>query len=93
MNGVIGLVLGGSRARGTADEHSDTDIGVYHRGLDLSAIREIADEYPGSTVAASGEWGPWVDGAPERFAERVTDILAAGDVPAARHLLADADLR
>ncbi|MFC0546135.1 nucleotidyltransferase domain-containing protein [Kutzneria chonburiensis] len=61
--GVVGVVLGGSRARGTADAHSDTDIGVYRRGeMDLSALREIAAEYPGSSVAAPGEWGPWVDG-------------------------------
>jgi hypothetical protein len=61
--GVIGVVLGGSRARGTADEHSDTDLGVYRRGpMDLSALREIAAQYPGSTVAEPGEWGPWVDG-------------------------------
>jgi hypothetical protein len=61
--GVIAVVLGGSRARGAADEHSDTDLGVYRRGpMDLSALREIAAEYPGSTVAAPGEWGPWVDG-------------------------------
>ena len=61
--GVIAVVLGGSRARGTADEHSDTDIGVYRRGrMDLSALREIAAEWPGSTVAEPGEWGPWVDG-------------------------------
>lgn len=61
--GVIGVVLGGSRARGTADEHSDIDLGVYRRGeMDLSALREIAAEHPGSTVATPGEWGPWVDG-------------------------------
>ena len=63
VSGVVGVVLGGSRARGTADAHSDTDIGVYRRGpMDLSALREIAAEYPGSTVAEPGEWGPWVDG-------------------------------
>jgi hypothetical protein len=61
--GVIAVVLGGSRARGTADEHSDIDLGVYQRGgMDLSALREIAAQWPGSTVAAPGEWGPWVDG-------------------------------
>lgn len=61
--GVIGVVLGGSRARGTADEHSDTDLGVYRRGaMDLSALREIAAGWPGSTVAEPGDWGPWVDG-------------------------------
>ena len=61
--GVIAVVLGGSRARGTADEHSDTDVGVYRRGrLDLSALREIAAEWPESTVTEPGEWGPWVDG-------------------------------
>lgn len=63
VSGVVGVVLGGSRARGTADAHSDTDIGVYRRGeMDLSALREIAAEYPGSSVTEPGEWGPWVDG-------------------------------
>ncbi|GAA0642384.1 nucleotidyltransferase domain-containing protein [Kutzneria viridogrisea] len=64
VRGVIGVVLGGSRARGTADEHSDADLGVYRRGaeLDLSALRELAAEHPGSVVAEPGEWGPWVDG-------------------------------
>jgi len=63
VGGVVGVVLGGSRARGTADEHSDTDLGVYRRGaMDLSALREIAAEWPGSAVTEPGEWGPWVDG-------------------------------
>lgn len=64
VDGVIGVVLGGSRARGTADELSDVDLGVYRRGdrLDVSALRELAAEYPGSVVAELGEWGPWVDG-------------------------------
>ena len=54
--GVIGVVLGGSRARGTADEHSDTDLGVYRRGsMDLSALREIAAEAFGKSGPSS--WG------------------------------------
>ena len=64
VGGVVGVVLGGSRARGTADEHSDTDLGVYYRGrLDVGAVRRLAAAYdPGAEVTAPGSWGPWVDG-------------------------------
>ncbi|GAA4065858.1 nucleotidyltransferase domain-containing protein [Nonomuraea soli] len=57
--GVVGVVLGGSRAR---DEHhpgSDWDLGVYYRGrLDEAALERLA----GAPVAGPGGWGPWVDG-------------------------------
>ncbi|MFF7587579.1 nucleotidyltransferase domain-containing protein [Kitasatospora purpeofusca] len=59
--GVVGVVLGGSRARGEHTPGSDWDLGLYYRaGLDLDALRALAG--PGTEVAGPGGWGPWVDG-------------------------------
>ncbi|MDI6099695.1 nucleotidyltransferase domain-containing protein [Actinoplanes sp. NEAU-A12] len=63
--GVVGVVLGGSRARGTHTEESDTDLGVYYRApLDTEALGKLAEEVagPGAGVTRTGGWGPWVDG-------------------------------
>ncbi|MFG3051044.1 nucleotidyltransferase domain-containing protein [Kitasatospora sp. NPDC048239] len=59
--GVVGVMLGGSRARGEHRPESDWDLGVYYRGpLDLDALRALAG--PGVEVAGPGGWGPWVNG-------------------------------
>jgi predicted nucleotidyltransferase len=59
--GVVGVMLGGSRARGAHRPDSDWDLGVYYRGeLDLAALRELAG--PEVEVAGPGGWGPWVNG-------------------------------
>lgn len=63
--GVVGVVLGGSRARGTHTEESDTDLGLYYRSpLDTARLGELAKEVAGAGagVTATGGWGPWVDG-------------------------------
>ncbi|MFC7527893.1 nucleotidyltransferase domain-containing protein [Actinoplanes sp. GCM10030250] len=63
--GVIGVVLGGSRARRTHTPDSDTDLGLYYRApLDTVRLGELAVEAggPGSRVTEPGGWGPWVDG-------------------------------
>ena len=63
--GVVGVVLGGSRARGTHTFDSDTDLGVYYRRpLDLDRLGQVAKEVGGPTaqVTGPGGWGPWVDG-------------------------------
>lgn len=62
--GVVGVTLGGSHARGTADAHSDIDIGVYYRGdLDVPAVRRLARTFDDrAEVSERGGWGPWVDG-------------------------------
>ncbi|MEV6298209.1 nucleotidyltransferase domain-containing protein [Actinoplanes sp. NPDC051861] len=63
--GVLGVVLGGSRARRTHTPESDTDLGLYYRApLDTARLGELAEELggAGSRVTAPGEWGPWVDG-------------------------------
>ena len=65
VDGVVGAVLGGSRARGDHRPDSDYDIGIYYSGsLDIDALQSLADEYSSSKCEMSelGEWGPWVDG-------------------------------
>ncbi|MFJ5228093.1 nucleotidyltransferase domain-containing protein [Streptomyces sp. NPDC088400] len=59
--GVVGVMLGGSRARGEHRPESDWDLGVYYRGgPDLAALRALAG--PDVEVAGPGGWGPWVNG-------------------------------
>lgn len=64
--GVVGVMLGGSRARGEHAPDSDWDLGVYYRGgaLDVEGLRAAAAEVVGGSVevAGPGEWGPWVNG-------------------------------
>ncbi|QOZ75678.1 DNA polymerase subunit beta [Bradyrhizobium sp. CCBAU 53351] len=67
--GVAAIVLGGSRARGSAHPTSDHDVGLYFAAaspLDterlLAAAKEIADDPAATTVTPVGEWGPWIVG-------------------------------
>ncbi|KUL39923.1 nucleotidyltransferase domain-containing protein [Actinoplanes awajinensis] len=63
--GVVGVVLGGSRARQTHAPESDTDLGLYYRApFDTVRLGELAVAVAGdrARVTAPGEWGPWVDG-------------------------------
>ncbi|MEO7236377.1 MAG: nucleotidyltransferase domain-containing protein [Lapillicoccus sp.] len=65
VDGVVGVVLGGSRARGAHHEGSDVDLGIYYRGdLDVAALAAIARDVggPEAEITRPGEWGPWVDG-------------------------------
>lgn len=66
---VVALVLGGSYARGVAQEASDLDIGIYYREaapLSVQEVRAIAESIctPGSlpVVTELHGWGPWVNG-------------------------------
>jgi hypothetical protein len=63
--GVLGVLLGGSRARGEHTPESDVDLGVYYRApLDVDTLGALARDVagPAALVTAVGEWGPWVDG-------------------------------
>ena len=68
--GVVGVVLGGSRARGDEQPDSDVDLGlVYRPPLDTAALRRLAAEEAGARAGSAatdvtepGAWGRWVDG-------------------------------
>jgi hypothetical protein len=63
--GVLGAVLGGSRARGDHAPDSDVDLGLYYRPpLDVAALERLARAVagPAAELTQPGEWGPWVDG-------------------------------
>ena len=65
VDGVVGVMLGGSRARGVHHPDSDVDLGVYYRPpLDVDGLAALAREVAGrdATVTRPGDWGPWVDG-------------------------------
>src|SRR4051794_36501444 len=55
--GVEAVVLGGSRAAGTADPGSDWDLGVYYSGVpDLAAVEALGQ------LHRAGEWGRIMNG-------------------------------
>jgi predicted nucleotidyltransferase len=63
-----GIVLGGSRARGTHTKDSDIDIGIYYKSesFDINVINQLAteldDEHRSNLVVPPGAWGDWVNG-------------------------------
>lgn len=69
IDGVVAVVLGGSRARGTASPDSDIDLGIYYDGNQtpsLEALRALAqeldDRHLPDLATDYGEWGPWING-------------------------------
>lgn len=65
--GVDAIVLGGSRATGTATDSSDIDIGIYYNdSFDIAAFRALAvkldDAHRPDCVTGIGDWGPWING-------------------------------
>jgi hypothetical protein len=65
VGGIVGVVLGGSRARGDHAPDSDFDLGLYYRRpLDVAGLADLARAVAGdgARVTQPGEWGPWVDG-------------------------------
>jgi hypothetical protein len=67
--GIAAIVLGGSRARGTATESSDYDIGLYFstaQPLDTDRLLQIArtlvDDPDAAEVTPVGGWGRWIVG-------------------------------
>jgi predicted nucleotidyltransferase len=69
VEGVQAIVLGGSRARGTADERSDIDLGIYYDGKRPfstaalgAAAKELDDRHADGLVTSFGDWGLGVNG-------------------------------
>jgi Nucleotidyltransferase domain len=69
VGGVIGIALGGSRARGRAKLDSDFDFGLFYepeRPLKVDSIRSISQEFDESgepkAVTEIGQWGRWING-------------------------------
>jgi predicted nucleotidyltransferase len=67
--GVAAIVLGGSRARGTATPRSDVDLALYYAPEDppdLDALQRVAqaidDEHRTGMLTGIGGWGPWING-------------------------------
>jgi predicted nucleotidyltransferase len=67
--GVAAIVLGGSRARRTASEASDYDLGLYFSRtspLDtehlLQVVTTLVDRADAADVTPVGGWGPWIIG-------------------------------
>lgn len=71
MRGVVAVVLGGSRANGSADAGSDWDIGLYYRGeIGLAPLSAYG------TVSPPGSWGRIMNGgAWLRLGEHRVDVL------------------
>jgi hypothetical protein len=80
MRGVVAVVLGGSRALGTASSSSDWDLGVYYRGdLDTTAVSGFG------TVHPAGSWGRVMNGGAWLTVEgRKVDVLLR-DLDAVEH--------
>ncbi len=75
IDGVIAVVLGGSRARGNARPNSDIDLAMYYhpeKSLDINHLRALADELEDADPALKlyndrgptelGGWGPFING-------------------------------
>ncbi len=66
--GITAVVLGGSRARGSALPDSDLDLGLLYRDatpIDLAALQTIIEEVNDTLDVVPtpiGGWGPWVNG-------------------------------
>jgi hypothetical protein len=67
--GVVSVVLGGSRGRGTANAASDYDIGLYYGSdepLDterlLNIARDLVDHPDAAAITPVGGWGPRIVG-------------------------------
>jgi hypothetical protein len=69
VSGVVGVVLGGSRARDVANAASDYDIGLYYgsdESLDTEGLlivaKELVDDADAAAVTPVGGWGPRIIG-------------------------------
>lgn len=66
VRGISALVLGGSRARGTASSSSDYDLGLYYEPDSPLHVNDVRTAVAALTdiaqVTEIGEWGPWING-------------------------------
>lgn len=69
IDGVVAVVLGGSRSKGTASADSDYDLGIYYDPAQppvtekLRALaQELDDRHQPDLATGFGEWGPWING-------------------------------
>lgn len=69
VTGVAAVVLGGSRARGTATATSDYDLGLYFERATpidtdrlLETVRPLVDDPAAAAVTTIGAWGPRIVG-------------------------------
>ena len=69
LPGVVGIVLGGSRARGAASTDSDIDVGLYYDRATrpdftevLRAAADLDDDGRPAGHGTYGAWGPWING-------------------------------
>ncbi|MEW6642525.1 MAG: nucleotidyltransferase domain-containing protein [Pseudomonadota bacterium] len=67
--GLVTVVLGGSRARGTATAASDYDLGLYYDAAAplavdqlCAALAPLIDNDAAPTITPLGAWGPWING-------------------------------
>jgi hypothetical protein len=67
--GIRAIVLGGSRARGSGDASSDTDLGLYYdpkSPFAVETLNQVAarhdDRKELGLVTSIGGWGPWING-------------------------------
>lgn len=98
IEGISGLTLGGSRARGEGDAEADIDIGVYYYSRsrpDSAEMRAAAnaldDRGQPSGYGDYGEWGPWINGgAWLRVDGHKTDLLFR-EIDRVEQVLADCE--
>lgn len=68
ISGIDAIVLGGSRATGTASEASDIDIGIYYdeKVFDIKSFKlkaaSLDDDRRIDAITDLGAWGPWING-------------------------------
>ena len=89
VGGVVAVVLGGSRAVGTARDDSDWDLGVYYSGqLDVDAIRAFGYE---GQVFGVGEWSPLMNGGAWFAIDGVKVDLIYRDIAFVEHWIDEAE--
>jgi hypothetical protein len=96
LPGVVAVVLGGSRARGTGKSNSDYDIGLYYgreTALDtsrlLAAVKNLVDDPATAAVTPIGGWGPRIVGGGWLSVAGLKVDLLYRSVEAVRAVIAD----